>query len=356
MTRTDVHAPSEDIVIGVGLFKDILLRLRNLNALAVNGGQLASRLFSAELTAEPEYPRLSEIWVSAYCGETVGTRELSPALCRDLSHLPTLKALSLVGLSGWMPANLLNMNATDYLPPRSLRLKSICINGISLKIEIRLLFQALADGLRYVQLESEIAWASIMEDLALIPPSVEHLKLSLGLGACENNSSKYSKMAHKRFLMAELNPGRLISATSLPAALRDLSLQGDLVGPETFDVLLALPSLDTLALGSHTRFSSSDLIAFIESSPSLKGLIVNVCQCAVARGGITGGGASARRNKRTPDSPKPVWRDGFRLDDAQAVFLACQEKKIGIGGTIVCASKLLPRGVEGHDCRGWCGS
>ncbi|BGP49461.1 hypothetical protein JCM10450v2_005352 [Rhodotorula kratochvilovae] len=343
------------IVVGVGLLKDIVRRLVNLDALGITGSALFSPVPCRSFLEESPYPRLKllVLFRTAAIVEDV----LPDTLGHNVALIPSLKTFLLDGLSAGMPTDLLNLSPTSSIALRSLRLESFCLmRGPLLLSEIRSVLQALAIGTKSVILEAWFAYPRILHDVALLPPSVERLELAFGPGRCVDAAEAASPShAHAEQMLElalkhgpPLQPLKLVAVPWYFPILADLRLEGDIIAPETFDVLLSLPSLLTLTLGTHTRFAAPPLIAFLRANDTLKTLYLHVCVCVPTAKRTS----SSRKTRRVP-APRPVWREGFGAADAHAIVRACNEERIAVGGTFVCAARVVPS-ERPHECRGWC--
>ncbi|BGP41309.1 hypothetical protein JCM10449v2_005286 [Rhodotorula kratochvilovae] len=310
------EASYTSIVVGVGLLKDIVRRLVNLDALGVTGSALFSPLLCRSFLEELPYPRLKLLVLlrTAAIVEDV----LPDTLGHNVALIPSLKTFLLDGLSAGMPTDLLNLSPASSIAPRSLRLESFCLmRGPLLLSEIRSLLQALAIGIKSVILE-----------------------------ACHAHAERTLELALKHG--PPLQPLKLVAVPWYFPILADLRLEGDIIAPETFDVLLSLPSLLTPTLGAHTCFATPPLIASLRANDTLKTLYLHVCGCVP-----TAKRASSSRKTRRVPAPRPVWREGFGAADAHAIVRACNEERVAVGGTFVCAARVVPP-ERPHECRGWC--
>jgi len=356
----------DDISVDFGLLSVLLFCMPNVIILGVFGGKLASALFAPELVASSRYPRFTHLVVTVDHDDPV---DVLPTLGRDLSRLTHLSHVALMGFDRHMPVATLNLGAA-YLPPRSMHLDSFDLtNCMDLRPEVRHLFQALAPGLASFNLATSWAYPALVDDLALLPPTVSTMLVAAGLYACgtpddvkamKGFPDVFAYTANMRKHEPDIFSRPFTSALSLPPALTSLKLQGDIVSADTFPLLLDLPDLRTLHLGAHTQFRTPDLITFLHSSRTLTTLGLDVCACAPAPSASASAARRARPLKAKakapstgPPAPKPVWRDGFREEDAQVVVRMCGGRGIAVEGSVVCATRSA--GAErAHECRGWC--
>ncbi|GAA5905713.1 hypothetical protein JCM8208_000873 [Rhodotorula glutinis] len=351
----------DDITVNFALLGVLLLCMPNLIILGVFGGKLASVLFAQDLVANPRYPRFTHLVISP--GE-FAPADVLPSLGRDLSRLSHLRTVALTGFDQHLPVSTLNLYPA-HLPPRSLHLDTFDLaNCTNLGPEIRHLFHALASGLSSFSLTTSWAYPALLDDLELLPSTISSMSIVAGLYACgspedvkamQGFPDVFAYTASMREEAPHVFTRPLTSALSLPRALTSLKLQGDIVVDKTFDLLLDLPNLRFLSLGAHTEFRITDLITFLHSNRTLKTLAVDVCACApapsttiVRRPRPTKAKASS---SPVPPRPKPVWRDGFREEDAQVVVRMCGGRGITVEGSVVCATRSAERS---HECRGWC--
>ncbi|GAA5839522.1 hypothetical protein JCM9279_005967 [Rhodotorula babjevae] len=358
--KSGQHALEDAAIVDTALYTSLILQLRSLSGLIIRGGRLATALIAEDLVLDPSFPRLSYLRVEL--GKEANELDLFD-LGRNLTRLADLTSLTLDGLNKHMPVEELNLGP-GHLPPRSLRLGCVRIcKGVSLRPALRYLFQALAAGTTDFVLNTVWAYPAILEDLYFLPATVERMSLSIGLDNCSTVEDFGSGRAHARMLdliehgrerAPSLCPRPLSGTLSLPSSLVELVLQGDIVVADTFNLLLDLPLLGTLRLGTHTRFSSTDLVTFVETSPALTYFQLDVCECVRPAAVLAeGSSASARRRSSAPAVPQPVWRDGLSLDDAHDIVQACWARSITVAGTVICATKSAAVG-QAHDCSGWC--
>lgn len=347
-------------IVDTALYTSLLLQLENLTGLIIRGGRLATALMAEDLVLDSSFPPLSYLRIDL--GKEANELDLFE-LGRNLGRLADLTSLTLDGLNKHMPVEELNLGP-GYLPSRSLHLGIVRIcRGMSLRPALRHLFQALAAGTTDFVLDTVWAYPAILEDLYLLPSTVDRMSLSIGLDKCsrvENfgpgraHAEALDLIEHARERAPGLVPRPLSGTLSLPSSLVELVLQGDIVVADTFNLLLDLPLLGTLRLGTHTRFNSTDLVTFIETSPLLTYFQLDVCECVrpaavLAKGSST----SARRRSLAPAVPQPVWRDGLSIEDAHGIVRACWARSITVAGTVICATKSAAVG-QVHDCSGWC--
>ncbi|BGP41310.1 hypothetical protein JCM10449v2_005287 [Rhodotorula kratochvilovae] len=349
----DAAASYTSIVVGVGLLKDVVRMLPNLEALLVTGSVLYSPLLACDFLTEMPYPRLKLLDLSHVASLQ---EELPRTLGHDLVLIPSLKIFTLHGLGARMPFDLLNLSPTSMVSPRSLHLESFNLSmALFLWPEIRHLFQALATGIKTVSIECWWAYPTVLHDVALLPASVECMVLSFGRQLCANAAAAASPdyalteraIAVSRERAPFLHPLKLVAVLWNFPNLADLRLEGDTVMPETFDLLLSLPSLRTLSLGPHTRFTTSSLVCYLRATSTLDAVYVHVCECVPVPTG------ASKRTSRITLPPRPAWREGFDADDARAITQACCEEGIAAGGTLVCAARVVTSEMP-HQCRGWC--
>ncbi|BGP49463.1 hypothetical protein JCM10450v2_005354 [Rhodotorula kratochvilovae] len=313
----DSAEPSSGIVVGVGLVKDILRMLVNLGSFHIAGVALFAPLLQRDFLETDPYPRLSVLSLQAI----VTAREAD---------------VLLFGLENLGHSNLLNADPQVRVGP-----------------ELRILLQALAVGAEKVSICSWWAYPSFMADVTLLPPSVTYLELVVGRGSCITASGNKSSHPATKILEEELaKPSSLLVPDKLANVkwhfpnLVSLVLHGELIPPSTFDILLSLPRLRTLDLGSHLTFLLPTLLDFVRAAPSLHSLHIAVCEC------IPHSAAVVARKKSRPPPPRPTWGKGFGMEDAKALVRACNEKGVAVRGTIICATKMVYAG-DGHLCRGW---
>ncbi|BGP41311.1 hypothetical protein JCM10449v2_005288 [Rhodotorula kratochvilovae] len=330
----DSAEPSSGVVVGIGLVKDILRMLVNLGSFHIAGVALFAPLLQRDFLETDPYPRLSVLSLQAI----VTAREAVPSsLIHSLTRVPSLKDVLLFGLENLGHSNLLNADPQVRVGP-----------------ELRILLQALAVGAEKVSICSWWAYPSFMADVTLLPPSVTYLELVVGRGSCITASGNKSSHPATKILEEELaKPSSLLVPDKLANVkwhfpnLVSLVLHGELIPPSTFDILLSLPRLRTLDLGSHLTFLLPTLLDFVRAAPSLHSLHIAVCEC------IPHSAAVVARKKSRPPPPRPTRRKGFGMEDAKALVRACNEKGVAVGGTIICATKMVYAG-DGHLCRGWC--
>ncbi|GAA5907484.1 hypothetical protein JCM8208_001390 [Rhodotorula glutinis] len=354
-------APScKDLVIGIGLIKDIVYLLPRVNQLVIWGDQLATYLFSPVVAAHPAFPRPRNVYL-ILDSETDSTR--APALWRHVGAAPDLQLLVVHNLDPPATGSILNLDPAAYVAPRSIHIKDFALKqAAALGPGLGHLLRGLASGIERVNFETLVTYRSILDDLVLIPPTLKLLEVSLGLSECTTPTAAAD--ATYRFLktfMRDEPDAALVPLTKSLVALPNLvtvSLQGDIVTPATFEYLVELEHLETLRLETHTRFETSDVVKFVQGAPALKTLWVEVC-CCVPLGPVRAPSRPARPAARapsssTPTSPstKPTWRAGFDLDDARTLISECVVCGVQIGGSIACASRLFKACVP--ECQGWC--
>ncbi|BGP25684.1 hypothetical protein JCM10295v2_004617 [Rhodotorula toruloides] len=125
------------------------------------------------------------------CQDRVWTRLDTVALSiarNNLASLSNLQRLVFRLASHDLPVDTLNLDPRVSVPARSLRLRSFAIEEHArIGCDIRFLFAVLAtDCMRTVKLEGFAAYPNLMHDIALLPPSVDHLDLKLG-NSCPYN-------------------------------------------------------------------------------------------------------------------------------------------------------------------------
>ncbi|GAA5857009.1 hypothetical protein JCM9279_007312 [Rhodotorula babjevae] len=354
----------KDLVIGIGLLKDIVQRLPRVDALTVCGDQLAGHLFSPAVAAQPDFARLGHVYI--ILAPAVGSPRV-PALWRHLSAIPDLHLLVVHNLDPAAAGTMLNLDPATHLAPRSLHVTTLSLTeAASFGPGLRHVLSGLAYGVEVVHLESWVSYRSILDDLVLIPPSLTRLEVSLGLSMCATPTAA-ADPAYRSLIelldraTRETPDGAPLPLTTSLIALPNLvtiSLQGDIVSSETFENLAGLEHLETLRLGTHTRFETSDVVEFVWAASALETLWVEVCCCvplAVAGAARGSARAAARASSTSTSSPtptKPTWRPGFSLTDARTLVDECFECGVVVGGTIACASGRF--GPDTHSCEGWC--
>lgn len=358
----------KNLTVGIGLLKDIIFRLPCVDMLMIWGGQLARHLFSPDVVAHPLYPRLRGVYImlAAESQHTFGAR----ALWSYIGALPRLDVLAVHNLDSLAAGSVLSIDPTTRASPRSLHVEFLRIIKVKVfSFQFRHVLQSLAHGVKSVELEGWVAYSSLLDDLVLLPSSIKHLELMLGQPTCASaavaaNSAYRACMAVIERARRETPEAMSRPLTTSLAALPNLvalSLQGDIVSPETFEHLAGLEHLTTLRLGTHARFETGDVVGFVRAAPALKALWVEVCCCvrltAAASAPPRPAGARARASSSpTAPSPttKPAWRPGFNLDDARALVDECGSCGVAVGGTIACASGRFGVCAGEDACEGWC--
>ncbi|KPV74423.1 uncharacterized protein RHOBADRAFT_54249 [Rhodotorula graminis WP1] len=268
-------APSCEDVIGIGLLKDIICRLPVVHLLVIWGDQLASHLFSPDTVAQPNFPRLRHLFIVC---EVNPHNASAPDLWRHLGSLSSLDLLIVHHLNSSAAGDVLNLDTATHVAPRSILVKHLIVKkALSLGPGFRRILQSLAVGLREVEIDGWVVYPSLLDDLALLPPTVERLEISLGQAGCAPPDTAADVAFRKgmsimdRARRDDLGLSTRPLSTSLASLpnLVTVILQGDIVSSATFEYLADLEHLKWLRLGTHTRFSTDDVVDFVWAAPAL---------------------------------------------------------------------------------------
>ncbi|BGP63489.1 hypothetical protein NBRC10512v2_004836 [Rhodotorula toruloides] len=285
------------------------------------------------------WPRLNTIILNLDEADDGWTYTSDAELVHSLAKVATLEHLVFRFAPHDLPIDLLNLGPRVSVPARSLRLRSFAVEKhFRIGRDIRVLLAGLAaDCLRTVKIEGLLAYPDIMHDLALLPPTVDHLDLKLG-----NNCPYYDHSA-KHPKLADI-------AWHMPS-LEHLHLGGDIVSRATFDVIYALPRLYCLSLSQHTSIDADRLLSLLRGGPStwprIRRLTVSICECPEPAKG-----PSTRCLEHTAQSKTPNWPPNFGENDAKQLVQICNGKDIRLSGSILCATGECDSDDE-HDCPGW---
>ncbi|KAK4335770.1 hypothetical protein RTBOTA2_004540 [Rhodotorula toruloides] len=283
----------DDIIVGHGLIKDVLRLMSNLEDLDITGVYFRRHLFIPAFLEEGPWPRLKALRLASDKRDAGYVQQPDQGILRNISaFLPTLNTLTLRS-SGSKPQHQ-DLDTSEPVPA----------------------FRVYAD---------------IFHDFRHLPPTIEYLRIGLG-PACPlyDRSVEYPKFE--------------AGAWHLPQ-LKSLHLDGDIVSRATFDLIYALPEVESLALGAHTAIEAQPLLSLIRGGPStwprLSCLTVNICSCS-------------------EDEPKypfthsatPNWPPHFNKQDASELLRFCDVRDIVLRGSVLCAFGVCaPDGA--HGCPGW---
>lgn len=321
------------LVLGIGLVKDLLRLFTRLESINVVGMYFIRPILQREPLQDRAWPRLSTIVLNMDEFDDGFADSYDAELVHNLSFLPALAHLIIRFASHDLPVDLLNLGPRVSVPARSLRLKSLTVEKHAhIGCEIRVLLAAPTDSLRTVKIDGGFAYPNLFQDLALLPPSVDHLDLKLG------HSCPYNDRTAKHPKLADI-------AWYLPN-LEHLHLAGDIVNKATFDVIYALPRLRCLSLDQHTSIDAARLLSLLRGGPStwprIRRLTVSICECPEKGQGL---GYAAR-------SKTPNWPPHFGEGDARQLVQICKAKEIELSGSVLCAAGECDSEDE-HDCPGW---
>lgn len=327
------------LVCGIGLITDLLRLTTRLESFNVVGMYFIRPLLLNDSLLQDRWPRLNTIILNLDEADDGWTYTSDAELVHSLAKVATLEHLVFRFAPHDLPIDLLNLGPRVSVPARSLRLRSFAVEKhFRIGRDIRVLLAGLAaDCLRTVKIEGLLAYPDIMHDLALLPPTVDHLDLKLG-----NNCPYYDHSA-KHPKLADI-------AWHMPS-LEHLHLGGDIVSRATFDVIYALPRLYCLSLSQHTSIDADRLLSLLRGGPStwprIRRLRVSICECPEPAKG-----PSTRCLEHTAQSKTPNWPPNFGENDAKQLVQICEGKDIRLSGSVLCATGECDSDDE-HDCPGW---
>ncbi|BGP01134.1 Proteophosphoglycan ppg4 [Rhodotorula toruloides ATCC 204091] len=323
---------------GIGLIEDLLRLTTRLESFNVVGMYFIRPLLLNELLQD-RWPRLNTVILNLDEADDGWTYTSDAELVHNLAELPTLKHLVFRFAPHDLPVDLLNLGPRVSVPARSLRLRSFAVEKhFRIGRDIRILLAGLAaDCLRTVKIEGLTAYPEFMHDLALLPPTVDHLDLKLG-NTCPyyDRSAKHPKLANIAWHMPNLE---------------HLHLEGDIVSRATFDLIYALPRLYCLSFSQHTSIDADRFLSLLRGGPStwprIRRLTVSICECPEDEVGRL-----TRCLEHTASSKTPNWPPRFGEKDAKQLVQICEIKDIRLSGSVLCATGECDSDDE-HDCPGW---
>lgn len=301
------------VVLGIELLEELLPRMPRLHNLTMSVPPFQPLLSPDYLQT---FPFLSLEHLSLILKET--SPPLPPnglATLRHLEGIPSLGALALrFERRGEDAVSCLNVEPSTYLPPRSVKVKTIFLDG-KVVGDVSTLFAALGSGCLSLTLCVAKLSPSIERDFLLLPGSLGSLTVKQG-----ENCGLHPPPP---FLPSRPRIGRALANL---VNLSYLELQGDVLSPEGFDALPHLPLLHQLVLDPHLRLSSRHLLAFLDADNPLHlaylgHLNVSVCLCGSAPSG----------------SPKLTWPPSFSAHDARLLVEKANEIGMDIRGSLVWA-------------------
>ncbi|BGP33230.1 hypothetical protein JCM10296v2_005024 [Rhodotorula toruloides] len=305
------------LVCGIGLVRDLLRLTTRLESFNVVGMYFIRPILLND-SLEDRWPRLNTVILNLDEADDGWTYTSDAELVHNFAEVPTLKHLVFRFAPHDLPVDLLNLGPRVSVPARSLSLMSFAVEKhFRLGRDIRVLMAGIAaDCLRTVKIEGLLAYPEFMHDLALLPPTVDHLDSKLG-NTCPyyNRSGRHPKLANIAWHMP---------------SLEHLHLEGDIVSRATFDVIYALSRLYCLSLSQHTSIDTDRSLSLLRGGPStwprIRRLTVSICE--------------HRTGRRSGEN------------DAKQLVQICVGKDIRLSGSILCATGECGSDDE-HDCPAW---
>ncbi|GAA6040260.1 hypothetical protein JCM8097_009390 [Rhodosporidiobolus ruineniae] len=256
--------------------------------------------------------------------------------------MPSLRVLKHSALSkcsnDFPPLPLLNLSPYSRLDPRSLKLTRMVFSGAGAvcSASYRNFFAACSNSLTSFQLTAETIPSSFLDDLALLPPSLQSLTLCFGR-SCPN--------AHSNPPFPQLDD----LPPSFPK-LENLSLYSNVL--RQIESLTELTQLKSLHLGFHACWTPSGLTALLPPAlPHLKTLTANLCICPAE----TAPSNTLHLPGQRPWKPLPKKEENPCLTDwlrdTEELLRAADRVGVDVEGSLRCEIGMCRVG-PGH--KKWC--
>lgn len=339
--------------------RDIAHGLSHIRLLSIRGADLCRCLLNRPFLEErTHWPRLRDLQLQLGLNDSY-----EPTLFADIGLLPNLQRVRLDGPAITAPADALNLDRALYLAPRSSTIRHlVMVNHGRILADVRPVLQSFA-CLVSLTIESWHFYSSFINDLRLLPPTVELLALWLGGHICRPANtaaslSDYRKQQDAQRIISRLgeqSPKFADVLLNLPK-LSSLSLDGDVVGPASFDLIDSLSSLRTVVFGPHAKSDPALLVNYICNRWShLVILGIDICECQSPSVVLASSSRTAKSSSTggATGVPGPRWRAGFGRVEARAIVVACHATGLDITGTILCATDT-GAGMVGERCNGRC--
>ncbi|GAA6019605.1 hypothetical protein JCM10207_006941 [Rhodosporidiobolus poonsookiae] len=315
--------------VGIGLAQELLTRLPNLRGLAI-GTPVLAPILECEEPISPVRSLLLSLPPSGEDDEP--TAWPWTALANAAATFPSLTSLTLSGNEYSLPLTLVNVSPKAELPARACNFSTFnLVRCQHVGPDMRHLVAWFSHSLTRLEIRANHVYDRLMDDLALLPPSLVVINLELGFDCpdyCRTHG--YPKLAANDAVLP----------LDLPS-LHHLHLCGDILSAPSFAFLRSCPQLRCIRIGRHAQFTLEDLLSL---SPAHNDrdegvtLTVDLCACT---------DPSSWSTRR-----RPFWPKGFGYSDAKRLVEVAESVGFRLYGTVRCAVRQCTP-EDGHDCPKW---
>ena len=313
------------------LFRDMFTRLPNLTYLHLCGQALISSLFRCDdQRLRRLLPRLKIVHLYPRAGGNEDYSIEDRLLCSRLSRLARLGTVTFKRNTSNQPFVEAHQPAsTASLPPGSWGLEELDLVKMQRIGDLGTLFRSFNASLRSIHLESTCYYSTLVDNLLLLPRTLQSLFLQYGSGHCSAQLAKASLSIENPLPPIDEALYRLTNLSSL-------ILIGPVVSSEVYRTFSRLQKLTFLALDHHVPLDGVEILSLVSGPrllPLLNRIHVNICHCPDEKNGIR----------------RPRWTEKFSLTHANKCLRKMGSKGIEAEGNWKCAARFCDRG-DGHDC------